>query len=222
MNERMAATIRLLDRVNAAHPWSHNAAFTPFVLRHARAVRRGGGTRALDIGCGTGALLRRLAGILDEVVGVEPDPATAARARRAVADQPRATVIESAFRPAEFGDETFDLVTLVAVLHHLPLAGTLEAVRPLLRPGGRLVVVGLARETRSDVLRSAVSALLTPVIGLIRHPRRASAPPEGMLAPTSESRETFDEIAAVARGILPGVRMRKRLFWRYTAVWISD
>ena len=39
----------------------------------------------------------------------------------------------------------FDLITMVAVLHHLPLAPALDQVRQLLAPGGRLLVVGLAR-----------------------------------------------------------------------------
>lgn len=38
------------------------------------------------------------------------------------------------------------LVTMVAVLHHLPLAATLRELRAALRPGGRLVVVGCHRE----------------------------------------------------------------------------
>ncbi|WP_442545207.1 methyltransferase domain-containing protein [Arthrobacter sp. KN11-1C] len=42
-----------------------------------------------------------------------------------------------------------DLVTFVAVVHHLPLAETLRKASTAVRPGGRLVIV-LSRETRDD------------------------------------------------------------------------
>ncbi|MGQ7296411.1 hypothetical protein [Quadrisphaera sp. KR29] len=50
-----------LDRFNARHPWSHNDAYAPLVMHHARRVAASGGSHAVDIGCGTGHLLRRLA-----------------------------------------------------------------------------------------------------------------------------------------------------------------
>ncbi|MGW6197952.1 hypothetical protein ACWF0M_17540 [Kribbella sp. NPDC055110] len=50
-----------LARFNDAHPWSHNGAYAPLVLHHARRVRAAGGIEALDVGCGTGNLARRSA-----------------------------------------------------------------------------------------------------------------------------------------------------------------
>jgi SAM-dependent methyltransferase len=179
-----------------------------------------GGVRALDVGCGTGHLLTRLAGVMPEVVGIEPDARTAARARDTVTETQNATVRDEPFDPAAFGEATFDLVTFVAVLHHLPLEQTLKDARSLLRPGGRLVVVGLAREAPTDLPWSVTSLLLNPLIGLVRHPRRALEVPSSMTAPTLEPMETFDQIASIARRVLPGVRMRRGLFWRYTAVWV--
>ena len=81
------------------------------------------------------------------------------------------------------------------------------------------MIVGVARETRSDRLRSAASLVLNPLVGFIRHPRRAPATPLHMQAPTVDARQTFDQIQAVAHRLLPSIRMRRRLFWRYTAVW---
>ncbi|MCC2030108.1 hypothetical protein KEC56_11380 [Microbacterium sp. YMB-B2] len=45
---------------------------------------------------------------------------------------------------------------------------------------------------------------------------------ESMTAPAREPSETSDQIASVASEILPGVRMRRGLFWRYTAVWVKS
>lgn len=155
----------------------------------------------------------------DRATGLEPDPATAERAVRSCAGLPGVQVLNRSFdqRP----DGRWDAVTLVAALHHLPLAPALAELRGLLTPGGVLVVVGVAREDGGDRLRSMLSLLLNPVVGLLRHPRPATAGsvPESMTAPVAEPHETFPEIAAAMRAALPGVRLRRRLFWRYTAVW---
>lgn len=221
MGRILMGVLRRLGAFNAAHPWSHNRAYTPWVLWHARRVKRHGGSTALDVGCGTGRLVKQLAAVLDEVVGVEPDPATAATARRELLTTRNATVVESGFDSHSFDGRTFDLVTFVAVLHHLPLVSTLDAARRLVRPGGRLVIVGVARETKADLGWSMASLLLNPIVGAIRHPRRATTIPEDMTAPTREPEDTYQEIAQAARQVLPGVRMHRGLFWRYTAVWVA-
>lgn len=59
--------------------WNHNAAFHDEILADAAARdgRGGRGGRACDVGCGEGLLLQRLAGVCEETVGIEADPATA-------------------------------------------------------------------------------------------------------------------------------------------------
>lgn len=205
-----------LSRVNAAHPWSHNDAYARFVLRHARAVRRHGGHTAVDVGCGTGNLLQRLSVVFPKTVGIEPDADTAAIAELRF----RGSTVEVQRRP--FGAEhryAYDLIVFVASLHHLPLKTALEDAKSALRPRGRIVIVGVANETSADAARSWVSLLLNPLVGLVRHPSRANGYPVHMQAPTAEPSESFDEIRAIATGLLPGIRMRRRLFWRYTASW---
>lgn len=210
-----------LGRISEAHPWSHNDAYSSWILWHARRIRRRGAIRALDAGCGTGNLLKKLAREMGEVTGIEQDPETARRARRNVAAVRSVVVREESFDLTPCENPCYDLVTLVAVLYHLPLAPALDAARSLIRPGGRMLIVGLARETSSDLPWSVASLFLNPLIGVIRHPRRVAISPENMTAPTTDPRETFEQIKATAQRMLPGVKMRRSLFWRYTAVWIA-
>lgn len=209
-----------LGRFNDRHPWSHNDAYAPWVLRQARKVRKGGGTRALDVGCGTGNLVRRLARVMPEVTGLEPHRPTAEAAEANVRGLPNVTIRQRGF--AEDDGRRFDLITFVAVLHHLPLRETLQTVRARLAPGGRLVVVGVARDTPADWPWWVPSMILNPIVGLAVHPRPAPARPLHMTAPTRPADETYAQLARIIRDELPGVRVRRGLFWRYTAVWVRS
>ncbi len=211
------AVTDVLQRFNRRHPWSHNDHYGPWI---ARRVAASGARDVLDVGCGAGnllALLRRRAGA---VTGLEPDAAAAAVAAGRFDGDPAVTVVRTDFAGRERG-RRWDAVTLVAVLHHLPLRPTLRALRDdCLAPGGRLVVVGCHREAgAADVVASLPAAVANPLVGLAKHPARADAVPVHMAAPTAEPRETLAEIRAAAAVELPGARIRRRLFWRYSLVY---
>lgn len=214
----------MLDRFNTAHPWSHNDAYALIVVRQARQVARAGGRTAIDIGCGTGNLVRRLAGELAEVVGLEPDAANAHRAIVAASDLTNVRIVQTAF-PAEGGipgkdpEARYDLVSMVAVLHHLELDAGLLAARRIVAPGGRLIIVGCSRETLADLPLSVLSLLLNPLVGAVVHPRRATVVPDHMTAPTTAPMETFKQIKSAAQTRLPGSSIHRGLFWRYVLVW---
>jgi 2-polyprenyl-3-methyl-5-hydroxy-6-metoxy-1,4-benzoquinol methylase len=72
------------------------------------------GARVLEIGCGTGALLTRLAHAGAEVVGVEPGLQAAEHARAAGLE-----VIAQPFEPELFPDRRFDLIVHYGVLEHI-------------------------------------------------------------------------------------------------------
>jgi alkanesulfonate monooxygenase SsuD/methylene tetrahydromethanopterin reductase-like flavin-dependent oxidoreductase (luciferase family) len=106
-------------------------------------------------------------------IGIEPDADTAAIAELRL----RGSTAEVQRRP--FGAEprhAYDLIVFVASLHHLPLKAALEDARSALRPGGRIVIVGVADETSPDAVRSWISLLLNPLIGVVLHPSRAKVP----------------------------------------------
>ncbi|WP_446226353.1 class I SAM-dependent methyltransferase [Nocardia sp. IBHARD005] len=207
-----------LDRFNQRHPWSHNDNYGPWVVRKVVAS----GTRdVLDVGCGTGnlvALLRRRGA---SVIGLEPDAKTAAVAAERFADDPAVSILHTGFSGRD-PHQRRGAITLVAVLHHLPLVPTLSERRDCLTPGGRLVVVGCYRTSgRSDLLASLPAVAANPIIGMIKHPTRADALPPHMSAPVMDPTDTLADICAAVALELPGARIRRRLFWRYTLVYDS-
>ncbi|MFE0649741.1 class I SAM-dependent methyltransferase [Streptomyces sp. NPDC059534] len=210
------SVLRALGRFNAAHPWDHNAHYHRWILRQLPSRPE----RALDLGCGTGDLARLLATRARTVRAVDADPAIVARARELTAPAARVTYAAEDALAATGDDGTYAAVTCVATLHHLPLAPALERFRDRLAPGGTLVVLGLARpETSGDHLLGLLAIPLNAATGWIVNRGRPAPRPAAMTATTRDAEETFAEIALAARRILPGARLRRRLFWRYTLVW---
>ncbi|MFF0556787.1 class I SAM-dependent methyltransferase [Streptomyces sp. NPDC004266] len=208
--------LRALERFNAAHPWDHNAHYHRWILR--QLPRRV--DRALDVGCGSGDLARLLAGRATAVRAVDADPAIVARARELTAPGAPVTFdVEDAL--ADTGDDgAHTAVTCVATLHHLPLAPALQRFKDRLAPGGTLVVLGLSRPaTAGDHLLGLLAIPLNAATGWLRNRGRRAPRPVAMTAATRDAEETLAEIALVARRILPGARIRRRLYWRYTLVW---
>jgi SAM-dependent methyltransferase len=218
--------------INARHPWNHNDHFHGWILRTLPARRR----VAVDVGCGTGVLAGKLAARFARVTGIDADAGMAAAASARLAGQPEVTVrhcrfeqfaVAAATADADAdvgGDGAADLITMVASLHHLGLDDTLARIPALLAPGGRLLVVGLARpDSLPDLAVDLASAAANPVMGLIKHPRRArpaGEPAAGQPAmPVRDPTTTLAEISAAARARLPGAAVRRLLFFRYTLRW---
>jgi SAM-dependent methyltransferase len=107
-----------------------------------RFVSPQGEERALDAGCGAGALAFALAPIVAEVVGVDRVPELLEQARARAVDVPNVRFIEGDIVELPFPPALFDLVGTLRTLHHVPRPELVvaELVR-VTRPGGRLLVV---------------------------------------------------------------------------------
>jgi SAM-dependent methyltransferase len=190
-------------------PWSHNLHYHRLVLGQVPAGCR----RALDVGCGEGQLARALADRVPAVVGLDRDAPTLDRARRAGGPGGLAYVLGDLL-DAPFPPGSFDLVASIATLHHGDTGTGLRRLRDLVRPRGRLVVVGLARsrslaDVPYDVAGYAVSRVY----------RRTRAH-EPVTAPTVWPPPlTYGQTRRTARAALPGVRYGRHLFFRYSLTW---
>jgi SAM-dependent methyltransferase len=213
---------RWLARVNTRHPWNHNEHFHSWILRNLPARRQA----AVDVGCGTGVLAGKLAPHFARVTGIDADEGMAAVASARLAGDPRVSILRCRFGAfaAAADDGEADLITMVAVLHHLDLGDTLARIPRLLAPGGRLLVVGLAKvDSLADAMVDLMSSAANPVMGLIKHPRPARPADKSAaglpVMPVRDPTATVAEIAAAAGVRLPGTTIRRRLFFRYTLRW---
>ncbi|MFJ6611242.1 class I SAM-dependent methyltransferase [Streptomyces sp. NPDC091289] len=208
--------LQAIDRFHSVHPWDHNAHYHRWIMRQLP-VRF---DRALDIGSGSGDLARLLATRATAVRGLDADRAIVARARE-LTDPGAPVTFTAGDALTETPPGPYDVITCVATLHHLPsFVEALTHLRRNLAPGGTLVVVGVARaQSPGDHLLGVAAIPLNIAMAWIKNKGRRAPRPDSMTAPTRPASMTFAEIVRDARGVLPGARLRRRLFWRYTLVW---
>jgi SAM-dependent methyltransferase len=202
-----SAAVALPDELRGR--WNHNTHYYRLALdampRPCRA--------ALDVGCGDGLLLRMLAAHCDRVVGIDPAREVLDTARGMTADLSNVTLLADDVLAHPFAPQTFDLVTSYAAIHHVPFPLAIKRLAALLRPGGVLVVVGLARNrTPADSLFSALGVPVHRLLAL-RHGYWQHS------APIAIPQMTWAEAHQAAREILPDMRWRRHLLWRYSLTW---
>lgn len=189
--------------------WNHNLHYHPIVFDALPASCR----RVLDVGCGEGTLTRQLRGKFPELVGIDLDLASIELAREQdYTDDIQYLVGDFLTHP--FEPESFDAVVSVAALHHMDAAAALTRMRDLLRPGGVLVVIGLAgskfpRGLPLDAAAVVVSRLYRLRRGYWQHPSPTIWPPP----------LTYAEMRTLTRALLPQSRFRRHLLWRYSLKW---
>ena len=130
--------------------------------------------RVLEIGCGTGALLRALSPRISAGIGVDVSGAMIARAEAALA--PRSNLsfhtVSSAALPFESGH--FDLVISFLSFRYLDWPRVMPEIRRVLSRGGRFWMIDMCakRAAPSDAPRLARAAL-RQLVAPVRTPRFA-------------------------------------------------
>jgi ubiquinone/menaquinone biosynthesis C-methylase UbiE len=117
--------------------------------------------RLLDVGCGTGAAVRRAAQIVERAVGADLSPAMIARARELASGLDNVEFVEADSERLPFPDGAFTRVLCTTSFHHYPAPE--QAVREMARvlsPRGRLVIGDACADRRAARVFDAVLRLV--------------------------------------------------------------
>lgn len=205
---------------------TQNDHYHNFLLRHLPSNCRD----ALEIGCGAGALARRLAQRSQNVLALDLSPEMIRIARERSIQFPNVEFELADVRDRVLPVESFDCIATIATLHHLPFREILLKMKAALKPGGVLLVLDLFEPQRNifkpegllDTSLNVVAMGVSGCLRLIHH---------GRLLPRREVRDvwaeherhdiypTMSEVRELCAEILPGAKVRKHLLWRYSIVW---
>ena len=197
--------------------WTHNRHYHQVILD---AIPAGCAT-ALDVGCGTGGLTRRLRAAGLRVTGIDRNEPCIREARAHPGAAGIGYLVGDVGR-APLQPGSFDLVTSIAMVHHMDAGLALRQMSGLLRPGGVLAVIGLARDrTPADfgwALPASAGTQLHRLANVTRRSVRRLPPPHQppLVWPPPLS---YRQMRRLAGELLPGVRYRRHLYWRYSLVW---
>lgn len=107
------------------------------------------GKSVLDVGCGTGDMLRRFARAgAGRLVGADASEGMLSVSRELSAGEPAIDFVRASAEELPFEDAGFDLVISCIAFHHFPQpAASVAEMRRMLKPGGRLLIADLTDET---------------------------------------------------------------------------
>jgi 2-polyprenyl-3-methyl-5-hydroxy-6-metoxy-1,4-benzoquinol methylase len=192
--------------------WNHNTAYHPWLIEIA-ARHRGD---VLDVGCGDGLLVQRLAPVSRSVTAIDPDAAAVQRATDRLATQQHVAVSRESFDTYQTARK-FDLITFVASLHHMDLRASLVKARDLLTPSGEIAVVGCAA---NKTVRDWVCAVM--VVPAARFGSWLHSETRDVGVVVTQPSEGVDDIRRIADDVLPGASLRRALYYRYLLRWAND
>jgi 2-polyprenyl-3-methyl-5-hydroxy-6-metoxy-1,4-benzoquinol methylase len=174
------------------------------------------GERALDVGCGTGAVARRLAQRCAHVDAIDLSPEMIRVARQRSAAHGNIDFQIADVRHWLGGQPPYDCITSFAVLHHMDARDVVPALAGALCPGGLLLLLDVtSRPGLRNLPLNGIAFLLSRLQRASSRELRAAFRAHG----ESETYLTPSEARTLYAELLPGAEVRAHLLWRYSVVW---
>jgi len=192
--------------------WNHNTHYHKLLLRELPNQS----CSALDIGSGSGLFSFKLSSAFKEVFSLEPDEASCEYSQTRYESQSNMSFINNSFMEYDFKNQRFDYISAIASIHHMEFETSLEKMKMLLKPGGKIAVLGLYKESSlSDLLISLVAILPNLIMNTLSRQKKE----RDCEMITSLPEMTIREIKQVSHGVLENCHFRRHLFWRYSLVY---
>ena len=199
--------------------WNHNNHYHKFLLKqlplHCESV--------LDIGCGTGAFSRLLAERCDLVVALDLSPNMIKVAKQHSREHTNIDFQVADILKWKLPVQQFDGIISIAAVHHLPLENLLPSLKNALKPGGKLVILDLLEhESLHDIISDLIAVPWNWILQILKN-RQIKQSPEAKAAMREHLRTdnylTLSQAQQIYTRSCEGAKIRKHLFWRYSAVW---
>lgn len=199
--------------------WNHNRHYHKFLLKHIPFHCQ----VSLDIGCGMGEFSRLLVERSEKVIGLDLSMEMLKRAEKLSQDYPEINYRLENVMDYPLETEQYDCIVSIATMHHLSMELIFKRVKEALKPGGVLLILDLYQEeTLSDYLVSAIASPINKVIGVMKTGKWGHSEEERQAwgeHGKNDEYMTLKEIRRISGQILPGVKVQRHLFWRYSLVW---
>lgn len=191
--------------------WNHNVAYHNWILKHVQKQ-----DTVLDVGCGDGLLVSKLAPLSKKVIGVDSHFPSIIKAKEHISQFQNATVINVSFEDFKFEEDLIDTVIFVASIHHMDMAEAIEKAKKLLSPHGKIIIVGIAKPI--GILDHIIELLrvIPAKIGSIINNEKVS---EQIGVPTVPAEMSYKQIKEISRKHLPDAEISRGLYYRYLLFW---
>lgn len=192
--------------------WNHNTAYHKWIISQVKEQ-----DKVLDVGCGEGLLVYRLAQKCKEVMGIDTHIPSIEKSKKRIEGLENASVIPVEFEDFDGEQNYFDAIVFVASIHHMDMEFCIDKSKKLLKPSGKLLIVGLAYPYTILDRVIETSCFLPVKIGDLFHKVRGDVG-----APIVDYKVTLNDIRTIVKNKLPNAKLKHALYYRYLLKWIKS
>ena len=189
--------------------WNHNSHYHNYLLDRLPSEI----DCALDVGCGLGVFASKLAERAKSVDAIDADEKTIIEASK-IHNAPNVYYQWADLLDIDLQHNSYDVIVSIASLHHMNIELALSKMNLLLCPSGKLLILGLYKEmTITDYIYSLISVPLNYLY--LRRYNSITSTMEYKV-PVRSADLSIKQIKLVASSIIPGCKIKRHLFWRYS------
>lgn len=195
--------------------WNHNTHYHKFILDHLPVKN----DSALEIGSGLGLFSYKISSIFTDVLSLEPDQKSIEYSKKQYGILQNVVYLNNSFKEYDYTDQKFDFIAAIASIHHMDFDSSLEKMKSLLKPGGKIIILGLYKESSiSDFFISLIAIIPNFILNLLTLRRET----KDCDMVTTFPAMTIKEIKTAASNILKKYQFRRHIFWRYSIQYEAD